>query len=224
VGNFLLIAGLAAVDVWIWSNAVATIYQSWQDRAFQREVEAELPAGESAPLAEGPSEPKSPVPRKDGGLVGRLFIPRLRLRAVVAEGTGEDTLSLALGHIPSTALPGEEGNVAVAGHRDTIFRGLREIRKNDLIVFETRAGSYAYRVEGMQIVKPSQVNVLKAGHTRELTLVTCYPFRYIGSAPNRFIVKARQVRMARSHPTGPLQATGARIAPLVRGVTYAKSK
>ena len=112
---------------------------------------------------------------------------------MVAEGDGEDTLSLALGHIPSTALPGQEGNVAVAGHRDTIFRGLRDIRKNDLILFETRAGKYAYRVERTEIVKPSQVSVLKAGSTRELTLVTCYPFHYVGSAPDRFIVKARQV-------------------------------
>src|SRR5262249_30256905 len=81
----------------------------------------------------------------------------------------------------------------VAGHRDTIFRSLRDIRKNDMIYFETHSGKFAYRVEGMQIVKPAQVSVLQAGLTRGLTLVTCYPFHYIRSAPDRFIVKARQV-------------------------------
>jgi sortase A len=111
----------------------------------------------------------------------------------VREGDGEDTLSLALGHIPYTPMPGEDGNVGIAGHRDTIFRSLRDIRKNDLIIFETRKGKYAYRVEGTQIVKPDRVNVLKASYGRQLTLVTCYPFRYVGSAPDRFIVKARQV-------------------------------
>jgi sortase A len=183
IGDFLLLAGIAAVDVWIWSHAGAALYQSWQDRTFDREVREDLPPGQSVP----------PAVNHSGGLLGRLTIPRLGLRAVVAEGDGEDTLSLALGHIPSTALPGQDGNVAVAGHRDTIFRGLRDIRKNDLILFETRAGKYAYRVEGTEIVKPNQVNVLKAGRTRELTLVTCYPFHYVGSAPDRFIVKARQV-------------------------------
>jgi len=119
---------------------------------------------------------------------------------MVREGDGEDTLSLALGHIPSTAFPGQPGNVGVAGHRDTIFRGLRNIRKNDLIVFETRDAKYSYRVEKIQIVKPEQVDVLKAGATRELTLVTCYPFHYVGSAPDRFIVKARQVVVANERP------------------------
>jgi sortase A len=182
--NFLLLAGVLALDVWIWSHAGAVIFQMWQDRALDREINSNVLPGET---------PAGPAATKSGGALGRLVIPRLRLRAVVCEGTGEDTLSLALGHIPSTSLPGEPGNVGIAGHRDTIFRALRDIRKNDLIVFETRAGRFAYRVEGMEIVKPTQVSVLKAGRARELTLVTCYPFRYVGSAPDRFIVKARQV-------------------------------
>jgi LPXTG-site transpeptidase (sortase) family protein len=100
---------------------------------------------------------------------------------------------LSLGHIPTTALPGQNGNVAVAGHRDTIFRGLRGIRKNDVILFETFSGNYAYEVETTEVVKPQNVSVLKPGQHPELTLITCYPFYYVGSAPDRFIVKARQV-------------------------------
>src|SRR6202041_1007025 len=106
--------------------------------------------------------PQARAPIQNGALLGRLAIPRLNLRAVVREGAGEDTLDVALGHIPGTALPGQAGNVGVAGHRDTLFRGLRKIEKNDVIEFQTPAGSYSYKVESTQIVKPKDVSVLHA--------------------------------------------------------------
>jgi LPXTG-site transpeptidase (sortase) family protein len=102
-------------------------------------------------------------------------------------------LGLAVGHIPGTALPGQSGNVAVAGHRDTLFLGLKGILPNDLVRFETLQGNYEYRVESTEIVKPEDVGVLRPGPDPELTLVTCYPFNYIGSAPDRFIIKALEV-------------------------------
>src|SRR5262249_34912812 len=120
---------------------------------------------------------------------------------------------VAVGHIPGTAFPGAEGNVGVAGHRDMLFRGLRNIRKNDLIEFETLQGKYTYQVEQLRIVKPHQTEVLADGKQPELTLVTCYPFYYVGSAPDRFIVQAREISrpptpIARSMP----QHTPARVA------------
>lgn len=159
----------------------------------------------SPPLPEPPSPPpfiapplveRQPVhswPIENNALIGRLAIPRLHLSAMVREGTGDDTLVVALGHIPGTAMPGQTGNVGVAGHRDTLFRSLREIRKNDLVRLETLAGSYLYEVESSEVVRPLDVGVLKAGQYPEITLVTCFPFRYVGSAPDRFVVKARQV-------------------------------
>src|SRR5207244_9209038 len=117
-----------------------------------------------------------------------------------------------VGHIPGTAVPGENGNVAVAGHRDTLFRGLGAIRDNDVIQFETLEGSYAYTVQSIEIVKPRDVSVLKPGRYPELTLVTCYPFNYVGSAPDRFIVKARQILSSATRPVSavdpatPIQA------------------
>jgi sortase A len=113
---------------------------------------------------------------------------------MVREGVGEDTLRVALGHIPDTALPGTQGNVSIAGHRDTLFRKLRGVRKNDEIVVETLRGKYVYRVEGTQVVSPQDVSVLDPKPSHDLTLVTCYPFYYVGSAPDRFVVSARQVR------------------------------
>jgi sortase A len=176
---------------------------------FERRVEAWIGI---APVANGPAAPvppqvpdtppSGPVPRApalaENALIGRLTIPRLHLSAIVREGDGRQTLSLAVGHIPGTALPGQEGgNVAVAGHRDTFFLGLKDIRANDVVEFETVEGSHQYQVESTQIVKPRDVGVLSPTGHSELTLVTCYPFYYIGSAPDRFIVKAREIVNAR---------------------------
>lgn len=161
------------------------------------------PAPQAEPMPAPPPPPSSEAPPRvlaKNTLIGRMRIPRLRLSTIVREGTAEDTLSIAAGHIPSTALPGDAGNIGVAGHRDTLFRGLRNIKKDDVIEFETLDRAYKYRVEGTQIVKPTEVSVLKPGREPELTLVTCYPFYYVGSAPDRFIVKAVQVG-AESQPT-----------------------
>ena len=126
-------------------------------------------------------------------MIGRVRIPRLGIAAVVREGTGSDILARSVGHVPFTALPGEPGNVAIAAHRDTLFRGLGQIRPDDVIDFSTLKGQYRYRVESTRVVSPKNVSVLEPTHDRELTLITCYPFHYIGSAPNRFIVRAKQI-------------------------------
>jgi len=131
--------------------------------------------------------------KEQRGLVGRIEVPRLNLTAIVREGVDAKTLRRAVGHIPSTPLPGMPGNVAMAGHRDTFFRKLRDIKKEDRITVETLHGKYEYAVESIEIVTPKDVSVLKAAAEPSLTLVTCYPFNYVGSAPNRFIVHARQV-------------------------------
>ncbi len=126
-------------------------------------------------------------------MIGRLEIPRLNLSVMVREGADEGTLSRAVGHIPGTALPGNVGNVGLAGHRDTFFRALRNIRADDTIELETTAGTYRYAVKSTRIVTPRDVSVLQASGGETLTLVTCYPFYYVGSAPKRFIVRATQV-------------------------------
>jgi sortase A len=138
-----------------------------------------------------------PLPGPDaastGGLMGRIEIPRLGLSVVVAEGTGEGTLRRAAGHIENTALPGRPGNVGIAGHRDTLFRPLQNIRQDDVIVLTTLQGAYRYRVVSLKIVPPSDVAVLNPDGNEILTLVTCHPFYFIGAAPNRFIVRAKRI-------------------------------
>ena len=140
-----------------------------------------------------PAPPPGPGVAAMDGLVGRMEIPRLGVSVVVAEGTEESTLRRAAGHILGTGLPGRSGNVGIAGHRDTLFRPLRNIRQDDVIMLTTLQGEYRYRVVSTEIVSPSDVAVLNPDGHEILTLVTCYPFYFIGPAPDRFIVRAERV-------------------------------
>jgi sortase A len=135
----------------------------------------------------------SPGTDSTNGLLGRMEIPRLGVSLIVAEGTAESTLRRAGGHIPGTSFPGQRGNVGIAGHRDTLFRPLRNIRQNDVITVTTLAGEYRYRVTSTEIVSPTDVTVLQSDGHEILTLVTCYPFYFVGPAPDRFIVRAERV-------------------------------
>jgi len=126
--------------------------------------------------------------------IGRLQIPAIDLSVIVLAGTDEWTLNRAAGHIEGTALPWELGNTGIAGHRDSFFRGLRKISRNDRILLTTARGVFQYRVEAVEIVDPSDVGVLKASLHPILTLVTCYPFYFVGRAPKRFIVRAERLQ------------------------------
>jgi len=209
-----LIVGLVAVDCYIWVTVEAQISQSYDSWAFDQTragrqasvsefIRYELglspapaPAVQNAEdnPSEGlikPNQTHTPLPVDT--LIGRIKIPRLGINAMVREGAGEETLRTAIGHIPETALPGISGNVGIAGHRDTFFRPLRNIKHDDRITLETERGTYQYEVQSVQIVKPQDVSVLAPTKSPTLTLVTCYPFYYVGSAPKRFIVHAREV-------------------------------
>ena len=127
------------------------------------------------------------------GCVGRLEMPRLRLSTIVLEGSDSRILRRGVGRLQETADPGDPGNVVLGGHRDTFFRPLRAVRAGDRVTLVTPGGGYRYVVEWTAVVDPADNAPLKATPDRSLTLVTCYPFHYIGPAPQRFIVRARQV-------------------------------
>jgi sortase A len=128
-----------------------------------------------------------------GKALGRLTAERIGLDVMIAEGIDYKTLRRAAGRIPGTALLDSEGNVGIAAHRDTFFRPLRKIEKGDVLEMETYQGRYRYRVDWTAVVEPSNVQFLKASAAPELTLVTCFPFYYVGPAPRRFIVRATRV-------------------------------
>jgi sortase A len=181
----------AAIGIWVWSYARQAIDQKRDEETFAREEQA-VPVRRPAPSAKAAKATKA----NNGGVVARLSIQKINLRAMVREGSDDNTLDVALGHIPGTALPGQRGNVGIAGHRDRLFHRLAEVNRDDRIQLQTPAATYTYQVDDMAIVKPEALSVLAAGHGAQLTLVTCYPFNYIGSAPKRYIVKAHLVSQA----------------------------
>jgi sortase A len=130
---------------------------------------------------------------REGSPLGRIEISTIGLQAIILEGIDDGTLRRAVGHFPGTPLPGQQGNVAIAGHRDTFFRALRNIRKDDEITLATLSASYCYRVDSTKVVSPEDTEVLDDSDDAILTLVTCYPFTFVGSAPKRFIVRAHRL-------------------------------
>jgi sortase A len=122
--------------------------------------------------------------------LGVLRIPRVGIEAPLYDGTDDATLDRGVGRIDGTARPGERGNLGIAGHRDGFFRGLKDLACGDRIELATVSRSSAYRVDEIRIVDPDNVDVLDATPEASLTLVTCYPFYYVGSAPHRYIVRA----------------------------------
>lgn len=189
----LLLAG-SAVLVWcvtIWTGTA--LFQTYE-AARWRSSATQLPAGERNASQPTPLDvlPRPRVP-KAHDVVGWIEVPRLNISTAVVEGDDALALRLGAGHIPGTPLPGADGNVGIAAHRDSFFRSLGGIEPLDRIRLRTRNGDWDYAVESTRIVSPSDVSVLAGSGQPELTLVTCYPFRYVGSAPLRFIVRAHRV-------------------------------
>lgn len=133
------------------------------------------------------------TPDSVAGLIVRIEILRVGLEVIVVEGVNYRTLRRAAGHIPGTALSGGIGNVGISCHRDTFLRPLRDVRRDDLIIITTPAGDFRYRVVSTSDVEPTDVGVLDQGKGESLTLVTCYPFSFVGPSPERFIVRAERV-------------------------------
>jgi sortase A len=125
-----------------------------------------------------------------GDIIAKMIIPRLNAELYVVEGTDAADLRRGPGHLTGTAMPGEAGNCVIAGHRDTHFRILREIRPGDTVIFERDASRFVYRVKRLQIVSPANVAALQPS-AHALHLITCYPLSYFGAAPKRMVVEAQ---------------------------------
>lgn len=193
--RLLLLFGLACLGYYGYVSAEAALYQAYETRELDAILASAPPPPAAAEVArdvgDGPDRLEARrAPPAPGAALGRLEIPRLGVSAVVRAGSDSRTLRLAVGHIAGTALPGETGNIGLAAHRDTFFRRLGDIRPDDEVRLVTREGTFHYRVAGTQVVGPRDVWVLDPTDEPALTLVTCYPFRYVGSAPQRFIVRA----------------------------------
>ena len=192
IERVLIVTAVAATSYY----ATMQVYAAREQTALSRDLEAartEGPRAETSPAPVAPTtSPRPLLPAR--AVVARIEVPRLRMSAIAREGVDVRTLRGSVGHVPGTALPGESGNSAFAAHRDTFFRSLEGIRSGDAIVVTTADGVHRYTVVGTRIVEPTEVSVLRSTDQSQLTLVTCYPFNYVGSAPQRFIVQAVLVR------------------------------
>jgi sortase A len=178
-GYFLLTAGVAALGYVGYVCADSKAYQAVEKEKFTEVIVTHQPAA-----------------LREGDVIGELQVPRLGLDAMVVQGDSSSNLRRAVAHISNSALPGELGNVALAGHRDTFFRPLRDIRAGDEIRFKTAGGTFKYRVESIEIVGPRDTKALQPSSGRDLTLITCFPFSFVGRAPGRFVVRATEVARA----------------------------
>ncbi len=186
----LLAAGLLALGYAAHVVVDARAYQATEQKRFEDTRRDAAVAVMPATVAPAPKPvAHNPV---DGELIGEIEIPRLGLTAIIAQGDSAAILQRAVGHLPGTALPGTVGNVALAGHRDTFFRPLSRMRAGDAITLKTPDGDFEYQVEAITIVAPTAIDVLRPTGGRTLTLITCFPFYYVGFAPNRFIIRARE--------------------------------
>lgn len=177
--SYVLIGGGAFL---LFQGARDFLESRWGQSAAERQFENAGPPADGAP-----NRPDRP---RDGETVAKLMIPRLSAQLYVVEGDDTRELRRGPGHMPGTAMPGGKGNCVIAGHRDTHFRVLKDIRQGDDIVLETRNGEFLYRVKSTKIVSPEDTDPLRPTVGPVLNLITCYPFYYVGNAPKRFIVKA----------------------------------
>jgi sortase A len=180
--NIFLVSGILALSYVVFTLVSARIYQKNAVLALDKQIQAEAQHKIAQPA----------LPIREGDVLGRIDIPRIGVSVAVLQGTKWRTLRLGVGHIKGTALPGEPGNIGIAGHRDTYFRALKDIRKDDEIQLQTAAGIARYKVDWIQITSPSDNGVLAPTTESSLTLVTCYPFYYVGAAPERYIVHAHR--------------------------------
>lgn len=179
----LLGIAIGCLGTYAYETVSTRHFQAQQVAAFERAAQASA----------------ATVSVRQGGLVGMLDVPRLKLSTPVIQGDDTGVLRRAVGHLPDTPMPWEDGNSAVAGHRDGLFRPLKDVKVGDEILFRTTRDQFRYRVTETAIVTPDDVSVLRKRPQSTLTLITCYPFYYVGAAPQRFVIHAE--RLERQTPS-----------------------
>jgi len=178
----MLAAGVALLSLVAAATLQAKLYQGHAKQLLQDEIQRAIVSKVT----------RLNTQTKEDDVLGRLDIPRIGVSVAVLQGTGSRTLRLGVGHIESTSFPWDSGNIGIAGHRDTFFRPLRDIRKRDEIQLQTAEGLFHYQVDWIKVVTPDDVSVLAPSTESVLTLVTCYPFQFLGAAPKRLIVRAHR--------------------------------
>jgi sortase A len=192
----LLLTGLMFLGAWTWEQLDTRWFQETQNRRLAELQQTRSSAPKSSTTSSSSATRKEKPAATNlhtGDLIGKIDIGRVGLSAIIAEGTDNRTLRRAVGHVPSTPLPGDDGNVVLAGHRDSFFRALRTVQEGDEIELTTPGATLRYEITSIEVVGAEDTDVLWPTREKSLTLITCYPFHYIGPAPDRYVVRARQL-------------------------------
>ena len=180
IAFFLIISGvyLAGTHAYSWAKGFMAV-ENGSDGVSIRNMEQEMDASKRS---------ANPVKTEQGDQIGKISVPKLGMSVPIYEGTNEKELGKGAGHYSNSVMPGEDNNTVISGHRDTVFRSLEEVGENDLIEVETAEGKYTYRIEKVRIVDAEDKTVIVPKPEATLTLTTCYPFTYIGDAPERYVL------------------------------------
>jgi sortase A len=204
--------GLSLLGYWGWSQASIRFEQARLEESFFAEGAQDHPDDAALDDVAQQAVAVSPADYPElepGAPIALIEVPRVGVRAMVVEGVDHKALKTAVGHIPRTALPGMIGNVVVAAHRDTLFAGLRDVELGDVVTVKTEDRSYTYRVSSIDVVDPYTVEVMDPTTDAVLTMITCFPFDFVGPAPMRYIVRA-QLQGDPERSTPPQSPTTAR--------------
>ena len=197
IAAVLVVAGVAMLAWSVLLVIEARVSQEAAQRSLELATRLEPPARRGLPAEDEPMPAPAAIVAP-GSPIGELLIPRVRLSSIILQGSDPQTLRRGPGHIEQTALPGERGNSAIAGHRDTFFRPLRDVRVGDDVFLNIPVGSVHYRITSTGVVGAQDLSVLDPTERSVLTLITCYPFWILGPAPDRFVVRAERVGEAES--------------------------
>ena len=174
---------MAGTHAYSWAKGIMAV-ENGSDGVSIRNMEQEMDG------SEGSAKPEKP---EQGEKIGKISIPKLDMSVPIYEGTNEEELGKGAGHYSNSVMPGEDNNTVISGHRDTVFRSLENVGENDVIEVETAEGKYTYRIEKVRIVDAEDKTVIVPKHEATLTLTTCYPFTYIGDAPERYVLVGNMI-------------------------------
>lgn len=186
----IILAGLLIIGIGVW-KIVDVKLQTNASLKQAKEMIAEQQQADSLPTATNKSEEKSDPP-KFGDTVGLLLIPEIKAELAIVEGTDPNDLAKGVGHYKGSYFPGDNGQIVLSGHRDTVFRRLGELKIGDKFELQMINGAFTYEITATKIVEANDTSIITLQNTEEeLIVTTCYPFSYIGDAPQRYIIYAK---------------------------------
>lgn len=195
----LIALGLGSTGFALFGIVTQSDYAANSTNAIEHTIPAD--SGETSKLAPSynkvqvkPDPALYPSNPKEGDKIGILKMPALKLNLSIYEGTSAKTLKKGVGHFSDSVFPGVEDNAVLSGHRDTVFRQIGKLKKGNLLIIENASGSFTYEIKGTKIVHADDRTVIVPKDHGVLTLTTCYPFNFIGKAPDRYIISADLIK------------------------------